>query len=360
MRICVIGPASNVHVHRWTQALMEHGHRVSVLSTSPLPPRLPSHLAHAPMVVVPTARPGMSRRQRLARLWSGWARVPGLLASLQPDIVHVHSLPAPAATPFLLRVPRLLVSAWGTDVVWRDRRKERFYPLLLRHAQRVTATSRYLAGVVRSYLSTPRPIDVVAFGVDTERFSPPSKRPDAPRIGTVRHLEPKYGLDVLVRSVPALVAAQPAVEVDIVGEGEQRSDLERLIAALGTGDNVRLRGRLDHAHVPTFLGTLRVFANPSREEAFGVAALEAQACGVPVVASRVGALHEIVREGETGLLVPPDDPASLAAALSSLLQDEERARGMGRAARAWVLEHYRWERNVEQMLAIYREVEGGR
>ncbi len=360
MRITIIGPATNVHVHRWTEALLERDHHVSILSTSPLPDMLPPRLRGVPMLIVPTARPGMSRRERLVRLIGGWARVPGLVASLAPDIVHVHSVPVPAATPFLMRVRRLIVSAWGTDVVWRDRRKERFYPYLFRHAQRVTATSLYLANVVESYGRLPRPVDVVAFGVDARRFSPAPAPPEQPRIGTVRHLEAKYGLDVLVRSVPAVVAAHPAATVDIVGEGEQRADLERLIATLGVETHVRLRGRLAHAHVPAFLQTLSVFANPSRDEAFGVAALEAQACGVPVVASRVGALDEVVRDGTTGLLVPPDDPAALAAALNDLLRDRERAREMGRDARAWVMERYRWDDNVEQMLGIYADVRSER
>ncbi len=356
MRICMIGPASNVHVHRWAEALLAHGHQVSLLSTSPLPHMLPRHLADVASYLVPTARPGMSRRERFARLLGGWARVPGLLASLQPDIVHVHSIPVPAATPFLSRTRHLVVSAWGTDVVWRDRRKEQFYPWLFQHAVRVTATSQYLADVVASYLREPRAIDVVAFGIDAQRFRPAHVIPTTQRIGTVRHLEPKYGIDVLLRSVPAIVAAQPHARIDIAGEGVQRPELEQLIATLGIHAQARLLGRLDHTHVPAFLNTLSVFANPSREESFGVAALEAQACGVPVVASRVGALHEVVRDNETGLLVPPDDPAALAAALVALLGDVERAHQMGRAARAWVMERYRWEDNVAQMLGIYEEV----
>ena len=356
MRICLIGPASNVHVHRWAEALTARGHGVSLLSTSPLPHAFPTPLAQLAVFLVPTARPGMSRRERFARLLAGWARVPALLRSLQPDIVHVHSLPAPAATPFLMRVRHLVVSAWGTDVVWRDRRKEQFYPWLLQHATRVTATSQYLADVVASYLRQPRPVDVVAFGIDARRFSPPSTYPDLPRIGTVRHLEAKYGLDVLVRSIPALVAAHPAARVDIVGEGVQRPELEHLIDDLGIGAQARLLGRIDHARVPDFLRTLSVFANPSREESFGVAALEAQACAVPVVATRVGALAEVVRDNETGLLVPPDDPTALAKALIALLGDVERAQQLGRAGRAWVMERYRWDDNVAQMLQIYEEV----
>ncbi len=356
MRICIIGPASNVHIHRWSTAMLERGHSVSLLSTSPLPAAFPAPLTNVPVYEVPTARPGMGRRERFTRLIGGWARVPSLLASLNPDIVHVHSLPVPAATPFLMRVPRLVVSAWGSDVVWRHPRKERLYPWLLAHATRVTATSEYLANVVASYLRAPRTIEVIAFGVDGSIFYPAPMRSSGSRIGTLRHLEPKYGIDTLIRSLPAILAAHPSAFMDIAGEGEQRHHLEQMIDTLGVARRLHLRGTIEHVSVPAFLRSLDLYANPSREEAFGVAAVEAQASGLPVVASWVGALPEVVLDGETGLLVPPDDPAALAEALSALLAEPDRAARMGQRAREWVMQRYRWEDNVQQMLNLYEEV----
>ena len=94
---------------------------------------------------------------------------------------------------------------------------------------------------------------------------------------------------------------------------------------------------------------------PSRAESFGVAALEAQACGVPVVASRVGGLPEVVRHNETGLLVPPDNPQALAEAIAALLVDHERRAVMGAAARRWVAERYRWKDSVDMMEDVYRQ-----
>ncbi len=256
MRICIIGPASNVHVHRWSTAMLERGHSVSLLSTSPLPAAFPAPLTNVPVYEVPTARPGMDRRERFTRLIGGWARVPSLLATLNLDIVHVHSLPAPAATPFLMRVPRLVVSAWGSDVVWRHPRKERLYPWLLAHATRVTATSEYLANVVASYLRAHRTIEVIAFGVDGSIFYPAPMRSSVSRIGTLRHLEPKYGIDTLVRSLPAILAAHPSAFMDIAGEGEQRHHLEQMIDTLGVARRVHLRGRIEHALAPA------LFAKP--------------------------------------------------------------------------------------------------
>ena len=353
--VCIIGPGNNVHVHRWVEALRQRGLRVSLIST--LPAALPASLRD-PCFTIPTAAAGMTRAQRLATLLGGWARVPGLVAALRPDVVHIHSLPTPAAVPFLRLLPRLVVSTWGSDVVQRDPRKTRLYPYLLSHARQLTATSQYLARITAGYLRTPRPISVIPFGIDPQRFTPGEQPSANKRIGTLRHLEANYGIDVLIEAVPLLLASDREIRIAIGGAGSLRSTFEHRIHELEIGAHVALRGRIAHAEVLAFLRSLVVFAMPSRAEAFGVAALEAQACGVPVVASHVGGLPEVVRDGETGLLVPPEQPQALASALLKLIEDPQLRARMGQAGREWVRDRYDWRTNVEQMLEVYRQVWG--
>lgn len=355
-RICLIGPANNVHIHRWAQSLIERDFQVSLISTVPASTALPPALAHMPIYTIPTARPRMSPAVRFATLLQGWARVPGLIAALRPDLIHVHSLPTPAAVPFLRRVGPLIVSSWGSDVVQRDRRKTRFYPHLLTHAAAITATSHYLANVTASYLSTPRRIVVVPFGVDPARFHPSAVPPTERRIGTVRHLEVNYGIDVLLEALRLL--GNPDLQVVIAGEGSLRPDLESYARQLGIAGQIRWLGRIEHAAVPDLLRSLSVFVMPSRAESFGVAALEAQACGVPVVATEVGGLPEVVRDGATGILVPPENPAMLAQAIKVLLADPDRRAMMHAVGPHWVAEHYTWEMSVEQMLYVYEGAAG--
>lgn len=354
--VCIIGPGNNVHVHRWAEALRRRDLRISLIST--LPAVLPESLRDLPCFTIPTATAGMSRAERLMTLLGGWARVPRLVAALRPDVVHIHSLPTPAAVPFLRLLPRLVVSTWGSDVVQRDPRKTRLYPYLLSHARQLTATSRYLATITDGYLRTPRPISVIPFGIDPQRFTPGEQPIADKRIGTLRHLEANYGIDVLIEAVPALLASDRQIQVEIGGVGSLQSMFERRIDELGIGDHVALRGRLAHTEVPAFLRSLAVFAMPSRAESFGVAALEAQACGLPVVASQVGGLPEVVRDGETGLLVPPEQPQALADALLRLIEDPQLRARLGQAGRAWVRARYDWQTNVEQMLEVYRQVWG--
>lgn len=355
-RVCIVGMADNVHVQRWAAALIERGLRVSLISTVPLTRPLPPMLRHVPRYVIPTASASMSARQRLITLLQGWARVPGVIAALRPDVVHLHALPTPAAAPFLRCVPRLVVSAWGSDVVQRDRRKAQLYPWLLDHAAQITATSRYLADVTASYLRRPRPIHVVPFGVDTARFGAAAGPLSQNRIGTLRHLESIYGIDVLIAALPEIVQQAPDVQLVIGGAGSGRAALEAQARSLHVADRVQFVGRVLHENVPDLLRSLNVFVLPSRAEAFGVAAIEAQACGVPVVASEVGGVPEVVQHGVTGLLVPPGDPAALAQAITTLLHDTSRRLQMGAAARIFVQDRYEWQRNVDQMLAVYAQV----
>lgn len=352
-RVLLIGMAGNVHLLRWARGLRERGLRIGVLSTGPLPDPLPPELRGVPVLAIRTAVAGMSPSQRLLALMHGWARVPGLVAAAKPDLVHLHALPTPAAVPFLLHLPRLVVSAWGSDVVQRDARKKRLYPLLLDHASAVTATSRYLAGVVEGYLRRPRAVDVVPFGVDVEQFRPAVAPAKEPRIGTLRHLERVYGIDILLAAVPSVAAALPALEVVVGGAGSCRQALLAQARRLDIARHVRLLGSVRHEQAPELLRSLQVFAVPSRAESFGVAAIEAQACGVPVVASRVGGLPEVVVDNETGLLVPPGDPAALATALLSLLSDSERRAAYGAAARRWAVERFPWSRSLDTMLGVY-------
>ncbi len=354
--ICLLGPGNNVHVQRWAQALRAENCSVSLISTTPIDATWPPALRSLPRYVIPVATAGMRPAARLRTLLRGWGRVPALVRALQPDIVHLHALPTPAATPLLRLVPRLVVSVWGSDVAERDRRKAQLYPALLAHAAALTATSHYLAAVAESYLRVPRPIQVVPFGVDVSTFYPAPAAADPFLIGTLRHLEPNYGIDLLLAAVPSLLPQEPRLKVAIGGAGSLARPLQHQAQHLGVAGAIDWRGRIPHGDVPAFLRSLSMFVMPSRAESFGVAALEAQACGLPVVATNVGGLPEVVRAGETGILVPPNDPPALAEGVLTLLSDPQRQAAMGAAGAAWVRERYDWRSSVAQMLAVYARV----
>ena len=208
---------------------------------------------------------------------------------------------------------------------------------------------------------------IVPFGIDTTVFSPLKSYRD-PRllsIGTVKRLVAEGGIDILVH---AFCEAREALRLQdrmlanrmrlrIIGEGPERSRIESLVKSLGIQDVTRLEGNIPHARMNEVLNSLDIFVAPSRSESFGVAVLEASACEIPIIATRVGGLPEVVEDGATGMLVEPENPAALAKAIQTTQGTNEWLRTkMGVNGRAMVVSRYEWNRSVDQMEAIYKRI----
>ena len=151
----------------------------------------------------------------------------------------------------------------------------------------------------------------------------------------------------------------PGAVLVLAGDGHYRTTLEEQARAAGLADRVRFLGTVPHAELPGLLAVSDLLVAASfASETFGIALVEAQACGVPVVASNFGGFPEVVQDGITGLLVPPQDSAALAAALRALLADPKRRQAMGEAGRRWVSAQFHWQRVAERVLEAYRIVLG--
>lgn len=180
----------------------------------------------------------------------------------------------------------------------------------------------------------------------------------AARIFCPGRLHPSKGQDVLIQALPRVVEAVPEVDVVFAGGGSERERLESLALELGVQHHVRFAGALPRTEVFRLMAEAAVVVVPSRDEAFGLVNIEAMAMGTPVVASRVGGIPEIVREGVDGLLFESEDAAGLAACLVRLLRDENLRMEMGRNARERFLEEFesgravKWQADWLEGLAI--------
>ena len=241
----------------------------------------------------------------------------------------------------------------------------------LSEASRVIAVSEAVARSLRAQkLFDEGKLRVVENGVDLSRFERARAEadrdlgsPDRPlRVGIVGELSAVKGQEDFVRAA-AIVGARfgdRVVEFLVVGEdnsrgGEYRARVERLISGLGLCDRVRLTGRLSEDALARLLASLDLFVSTSHSEAFGMAMVEAMACGVPVVATATEGAREIIEEGVTGLLVPVGDFSSLAASISSLLEDGRRREAFGASALAAARERFDVARMVEATERVYAE-----
>lgn len=169
-----------------------------------------------------------------------------------------------------------------------------------------------------------------------------------PVVGAVGRLSFEKGIDTLVRAVEAV----PDCDVVIVGDGPDRPELEALSASLGVADRVTFAGWVDPPWTSHW--TFDLLAMPSHYEGFPLVLLEAMQAGIPVVASAVGGIPEMIVDGHDGVLVPPQDPHALAAALKNLLDDTEGRQAMATRARS-VAERFTTARMAEEFEALYRE-----
>jgi glycosyltransferase involved in cell wall biosynthesis len=203
---------------------------------------------------------------------------------------------------------------------------------------------------------------VIPFGVDVAQFSPLPKSPsNRVLIGTARRFLPRYGLDVLIKAFGSLVAEEgfgvepSSLDLMLVGDGPQKPELLRLAKAMGVDARISFPGYIRHQELPSVMRQMDIFVVPSRSESFGVAALEASACGLPVVASKVGGLPEVVQHEVTGLLFASEDVQALAGALAKLAAAPDLRHKMGQAGRQWVVQQYSWGQSVDQMESLYRQ-----
>jgi len=218
-----------------------------------------------------------------------------------------------------------------------------------------------LAGEVMNAvgIETVPPIGAFDLGTDPEQFHPSRDTgmlrarwgvAAAPLIITVARLVPHKGQDVAIRALAALSDEFPDLRYVMVGEGHDEQRLRELTRELGVADRVVFAGRLDESELPEAYATATLYVGLSRvdreinAEGFGISFVEAGASGVPSVAGDSGGVRSAVRDGETGIVVPPTDVVAITAAIGSLLRDDARRRSMGEAARRAVETHYNWDR----------------
>jgi len=278
---------------------------------------------------------------------------------LSPDIFHAHYASSYGYLASFVDHPRKVVSVWGNDVIEfsrRNRLRKAIIRRSLKSAHHITATSGFLRKAISNLGLKRALIEVIPFGIDLNLFQYCERRAGGKtRIGIAKHLHPKYGIDYLLRAFAAISRSHSDLELLIVGKGPSENEYRALVGNLNLGNKVKFMGALPHEKVAQFLMTLDIFAMPSISdgESFGVAALEASATGLPVVATRVGGVPEVVLENITGLLVDRANVEQLSVALLKLIDEPDLRLKMGQAGRRFVEERYRWEDNLRAMTDLY-------
>jgi glycosyltransferase involved in cell wall biosynthesis len=228
--------------------------------------------------------------------------------------------------------------------------------LLWKNAAGVVANSAGLQSLARRF-APEMEIAVIPNGVDAQAFHPAvtARDPSRPvQLLFVGRVVFQKGLDVLLRALAMLPSALD-FRLEIIGDGDQREPLAAEIRRLGLEQKITFSGWCDRAAIAERYRQADVFVFPSRDEGMPNVVLEAMASGLPVVATAIAGNEDLVREGENGCLVPPEDASTLAAALTRLIERPDLRQAMGRASRAIVEREYTWPRVAACYLAFMRE-----
>jgi N-acetyl-alpha-D-glucosaminyl L-malate synthase BshA len=351
-------------------ALGRRGHRVCFLSDKTpvrLDPSCPNVTCHE---VEPLDYPLLAERSYALSLT---AKMIEVARAEKLDLFHLHYAVPHAVSAFLARQvlgassPKIVTTLHGTDVslVGSDPRFQSLTELVVCSSDAITAPSRWLAEVAHQELGLPRDatIEVIPNFVDVESFRPADEHAgratlsgSAGHVRVLTHVSnfrPLKRVEDVVRIFAAVHAELPS-RLDLVGEGPERTRIEALVADLGLREYVRFLG--ERGDLIAVLQQSDLFLLPSQTESFGLAALEAMACGVPVVASHVGGVSEVVVDGETGFLAAVGDVAGMARHARRLLTDEDLYLRMSHAARHLAETQFRLAPAVDRYEAVYRRV----
>lgn len=364
MRLLLLADPNSPHTIKWATAMAQNGADVLVFGLGNL--TVDSYYSFESIRIVTmddtvSRNGGVFRKLKYLRALS---RVKKLIAEFKPHIVHAHYATSYGLLGALSGFQPLVTSVWGSDVFsfpGRSALHALVLKLNLRKASRILSTSNAMAIETKRYIDAP--IEVTPFGIDLASFrAEPATTPFSVGdivVGTVKTLEDTYGIEYLIRAFQQVRLRQPQLPLKllIVGGGSLEHSLKQLATELELRDSVVFIGQVPYQDVPRYQNMMSISVFVSKNESFGVAVIEAGACEKPVVVSNVGGLPEVVEDGVTGIVVPPQDVAATSDAIEKLALNAVMRSRMGHAGRERVTRLYDWDANVAQMVNIYREVD---
>lgn len=288
-------------------------------------------------------------------LWALW-RVTGrvrLLHVMANSGWSWHLFAAPAIWMAYLRGVPAVVNYRGGEAAAFLQRSGRWIKPTLRRAAALAVPSDFLQQVFSRYGVHAC---IVPNIIDLNRFQPAPQRPSgAPHPIVTRNLEPIYDIPTALRAFKEVRAVRPEARLTIAGSGPLESELRRLTTELGLTEAVTFTGRLDNDRIAALCRSADLALNPSMADNMPISILEALACGVPVISTRVGGVPFLVEHGCTALLVPPGDSRQMAQAALTLLDNRQQADALSQAGIA-LARRYAWPAVRERWFAVYNRL----
>lgn len=362
MKIALISAGHSIHTRRWAEAFAERRHEVHVIFCS----------NHSYDYCGAYNGKIIGKKLRFPAPFGYYLNAYELKSYIRKenfDVVNVHYASGYGTLGRLAGQKHALLNIWGSDVYefpYQSKFNLKTVRKNLTYYDYLASTSNCMAEQAKKVVDVDKKIYITPFGVDTEKFKPVIvEKKKGCVVGTVKTLDPKYGIDISIKAFAKLLQMLAEngkkdiadnITYEIYGKGDEKDNLVSLAKELGVADKVRFMGYVDNVKLPEVINTFNIFCCTSRQESFGVAVVEAMACGVPAVTSDVDGFKEVMENNKTGYIVERENVDEAAAALFDLLIDDKKRTACGQYARERVLKLFDWNKNVDTMLSIYEEM----
>ena len=357
MKLAFLSNWDSPHFQRWALELDRRGHDVHVITQHYESPRKGTvNLYRLPF-------------KGLAGYFLNLPFARKIVFRIKPDLIHAHYATGYGLLGKFSSWKPFLISVYGDDV-YNVPERSRFHRNLvcnnLRGADRICSTSQNMINRIMQLEPDLQNTCVIPFGIDTTKFSPKltARTDDFITIGVVKLLLPNAGIDILLKAVRKVIdelersneRSADQLRLLIVGSGPELSNLVALAKVLGLWHITEFAPQVPHEIIPAYFQRMDIYCALSREESFGVAALEASACEIPVIASREKGLLENHVDGVTALFVNKDEVSAAAKSLIRLILDPSLRSRLGRNGRKHVITNFEWNKCVNMMESVYNTV----
>jgi len=294
-------------------------------------------------------------------LWAFLKSALSIIKRETPDLLHAHWwLPAGIVALVASKLTKkpFLLTVHGTDVRLLDRFTflNPVARLVFSRARSIVTVSSFLQSKITRRFSLPsEKFRIIPMPITIPPLSTRASHPGN-RLITIARLSKQKGLEYLIAACAVLREKNVSFELKILGEGEEHENLKRQVETLNLQAQIRFGGAVAHDRIYSHLAAADIFILPSLDEGLGLAIIEAMACNKPVIATNSGGIPDIVRDGDTGLLIPPRDAGALAQAIERLLNDQQLAVRLAQQGYRFVSANFSPEKIASQVQSLYQQI----